>query len=642
MRVLIGFIFLLSSSLHLSADNAEDVLKYYRFFEKYKKTNDSLKTINLNKAFDILQKDATIGLGKTTGLVYFHKGYEFYNVGDYDNCLNSFFEAEKNFLYIGDSCLLKDAWFNIGNVISVLGNNRVAIDYLQKSKEIPRCENTGSSDILFHYNLGLLLSSIKLHKDALKEHKTALTFDFQTESDELNRYLAKMAVNYELYKLGFIDSAILGHHQVLSDPISHKYSEDILYYGYRELGTFHIAKNNIDSAEFFFEEARKIEKTGFYQEYKSMDLVNLMQLNLAKQNFEKVIELGKKAITITQKLGNNERTRKILQLLTSAHLGIKNWKGAFLYKSRLSQLNDSLRAENIKLDYLLAEINKSRSNEIKLKESISTKRNDIDSLMNWLVWLGSIVVLTSILIIVLVTNRNKIKQLNSRLLESNQRKDTILTTLTHDIRTPLIDTTNLLKLVEMKALGEKDKDDMIESVKAKIDVLLLNVDSILHWSIGQINNEAANPQMVKVDQIVASTVSFIKNQASAKNVGIDITKVDNQEIFADENQLIIVLRNILGNAVKFSRPNTSVSIETSNQNDFVDISIADNGPGLTQQEIGKIMKGDSVFSSKENKNGTGVGLKLVKQYLALNNGILLIKSTVGEGATFTVRLKKPA
>jgi len=146
------------------------------YFE-YKTSNKEKAQGYLNLAFEELKADSNKTLGKDQGLIYYNKAYQYYNDGDYKTNLNCFFNAERNFSFRNDSCLLKDALFNIGNVISVLGNNKAAIQYFIASNDIKDCSNNGTSNILYHYNLGLLFSSIDQHSEALKHFEKALTFD---------------------------------------------------------------------------------------------------------------------------------------------------------------------------------------------------------------------------------------------------------------------------------------------------------------------------------------------------------------------------------------------------------------------------------------------------------------------------------
>jgi len=91
--------------------------------------------------------------------------------------------------------------FNIRNIISILGDNESAIQYLLKSSRIKNCKSSGTTTKLYHYNIGLLFSSIDLHEDALREFNLAIDAPIEKESDYLNDYLYELGKNYENFKL---------------------------------------------------------------------------------------------------------------------------------------------------------------------------------------------------------------------------------------------------------------------------------------------------------------------------------------------------------------------------------------------------------------------------------------------------------
>lgn len=609
------------------------------YFE-YKTSNKEKAQGYLNLAFEELKADNNKTLGKDQGLIYYNKAYQYYNDGDYKSSLNCFFNAERNFSFSKDSCLLKDALFNIGNVISVLGNNKAAIQYFIASNDIKDCSNNGTSDILYHYNLGLLFSSIDQHSEALKHFEKALTFDKKIGSDKLNLYLSQLAANSEKHKLGLIKDAITGHLLILKDSFSQKYPEDLLYYGYSELGSFYLDNQQIDSAKFYFKLAKNIEKTAYKEEYELMDLLNQTSLELAAKRYASAIEYGRKSLGLSKELGNIERSKKSLVYLVEAYENSNQWKDAFLYLSNLSQLVDSIHQENTKLDYLISEISKSKRIEKLLETQVSKSTVEINTLNLFLIWLASISIVCIVFLVFLFLAKRKKDHLYKKLDISNQNKDKIFRTLTHDIRTPLLDINNVLDLFQMEVITEDHRNTIVNTIREKVEHLRLNVDSILQWSIGQIKGAKVKKESNSTRELITTAKDFVSNQSSLKDVEINITEaLDDYIVNVDSSQMHIILRNVFGNAIKFSDRGSKILVRTGQKPKYTYIEIEDFGKGMSDQEIKKILS-DEQYTNDPSKLGVGVGLKLVKEYLAINNGELTIQSTPKKGSTFIIKIFK--
>ncbi|MGB1037364.1 MAG: ATP-binding protein [Bacteroidia bacterium] len=607
-----------------------------QFLEAIENNDTSARRLLLQAAQE-LEDGYSLGIGP--GQIFFYQGYDYYNSGDYANSLKCFFAAEKNFIYIKDSCKLKDALFNIGNVISIMGDNRTAIKYFTESSKITSCKKVSTSTMLYHYNLGLLFSAIDKHEDARNQFQIAVDSKIESPQDTLNLYLSILALNFEDSKLGQNDEAISSHLKVLKDSFIYRFPMDLLYYAYSDLGKFYIEKNNADSAEYYFLKSRAIPKTEYVEEYQLMDMLNCASLHNEKKEYKKSIMYGTKALERSRLLGNIERQKKALQFLIVSYEEQEKWQEAYKYTTKLHQITDSLEAEQTKMEYLVNEIEQNHEELASLENAVVHKTKTVDQLSNWIAWLAILSLIIALVSFILYKSKKKQDLLNKKLSLSNKNKEKILRTLTHDIRTPLIDINNVLDLFEMDALSPTDKNKIVLTIRKKVDHLMDNVDSILQWSISQIKGANAVKRTTTTLELVESAIEFVKNQATAKNINIILEDFPNDiSVEVDKSQIVIVLRNILGNAIKFSKPGGQILLFSRKTKSSASIDIQDFGKGISEQNIKKILD-NSPFTLDSSNSGTGVGLKLAKEYLALNNGVLSIESTPKIGSTFTVELR---
>jgi signal transduction histidine kinase len=326
--------------------------------------------------------------------------------------------------------------------------------------------------------------------------------------------------------------------------------------------------------------------------------------------------------------------------LVEAHEKSNQWKDAFLYLSNLSQLVDSIHRENTKLDYLISEISKSKRIEKVLESKVSKNTVEINTLNLFLIWLASISIVCIVFLVFLFLAKRKKDQLYKKLDISNQNKDKIFRTLTHDIRTPLVDINNVLDLFQMDVITEDDRNTIVNTIRGKVEHLTLNVDSILQWSIGQIKGAKVKKEANNTRELILTAKEFVSNQSSLKNIEIDITEaMDDHIVNVDARQMHIILRNVFGNAIKFSTRGSKILVRTGQKSKYTYIEVEDFGKGMTDQEIKKILS-EEQYTNDPSKLGVGVGLKLVKEYLAINNGELTIQSTFDKGSTFTIKIYK--
>ncbi|MBE9480652.1 MAG: HAMP domain-containing histidine kinase, partial [Bacteroidetes bacterium] len=113
-------------------------------------------------------------------------------------------------------------------------------------------------------------------------------------------------------------------------------------------------------------------------------------------------------------------------------------------------------------------------------------------------------------------------------------------------------------------------------------------------------------------------------------------------VFADNNTINTVLRNLFSNAIKFTQQKGKVKITARNIDDFIEITIADSGIGIKPEDIKKLFGIDIGFSTvgTDNEKGTGLGLILCKEFIEKNNGKIWVESELGKGSNFIFTLPK--
>ncbi|HWB35826.1 MAG TPA: ATP-binding protein [Rugosimonospora sp.] len=172
------------------------------------------------------------------------------------------------------------------------------------------------------------------------------------------------------------------------------------------------------------------------------------------------------------------------------------------------------------------------------------------------------------------------------------------------------------------------------------------VSELLELSRLQGGEPLPEPTPVAVDRLVAEVVDRSRTEATAKGIELVVTGTKGLRAYGSESQLMTALANLVENAVAYSRdavedaPPPLVTIGTRLDDDHVEISVADQGIGIEHKDLDRIFerfyRADKARSRATG--GTGLGLAIVKHIATNHGGLVSVRSKVGEGSTFTLRL----
>jgi signal transduction histidine kinase/ligand-binding sensor domain-containing protein len=238
----------------------------------------------------------------------------------------------------------------------------------------------------------------------------------------------------------------------------------------------------------------------------------------------------------------------------------------------------------------------------------------------------------------------EIEQSREELQNLNSKKDLIFSILSHDLRSPLTTLKGFLGLLidHPDALSKQDLQRYATSIRNSVTTSLDLIDNTLFWSLSQTGNIQCNPTPVQLAPVFEKIKDLYQLTAEKKHLTINFPSTNGLAVFADENMVYVLLRNLVSNAIKFTPEMNTIRVDASDNGKDVSVSVKDSGIGMTSEEINKIFLFDNPMVKKgtSSEKGTGLGLILCKKFVELNKGKLLIESKVGVGSVFTVVLPK--
>lgn len=238
----------------------------------------------------------------------------------------------------------------------------------------------------------------------------------------------------------------------------------------------------------------------------------------------------------------------------------------------------------------------------------------------------------------------EIEQSREELENLNRKKDLIFSILSHDLRSPLTTLKGFLGLLidHNDAISREDIQRYATSIRNSVTTSLDLIDNTLFWSLSQTGNIQCTPTSVHLSPVFEKIKGLYQLTAEKKHLTITFPSTNGLAVFADENMVYVLLRNLVSNAIKFTPEMNTIRVEVSENDDDVSVSVKDSGIGMTSEEINKIFMFDNPMVKKgtSSEKGTGLGLILCKKFVEVNKGKLLIESKVGVGSVFTVVLPK--
>ncbi len=232
----------------------------------------------------------------------------------------------------------------------------------------------------------------------------------------------------------------------------------------------------------------------------------------------------------------------------------------------------------------------------------------------------------------------------TNLKEANATKDQFYSIIAHDLRNPL---SAILGFTELILMDEKNKNkeenrEFLKIIKETILHTANLLNNLLTWSRSQLGDIEFRPEIYRLTQLIDDNIAFVKGQATQKNITIHSHIAPECTIFGDVNMVNTIIRNLLSNAIKFTPDSGEVNIKADMTPTFCEVSISDNGIGISPSDQSNLFDSGTKFTSEGTnaEKGTGLGLLLSKEFIEKHRGSIFVKSELGKGSTFTFTLPR--
>lgn len=410
------------------------------------------------------------------------------------------------------------------------------------------------------------------------------------------------------------------------------------------LGSVESKRKNYRAALKYYHEALPILLVSSPKE-EPLILANMARNYELIRDYDKAEELSLKAVLLARKYAIPQYSMMGFMNLSSVYKAKGNYREALKYLDSANRLEFRLLSQRVLVQ--VQEFN----NRIEMeKQAVLNKQLEYDQRITQSRF-RIMLVLSILLFVVLISaggfliyqhrQRVRMHMMMTRLDQSNLVLRRFISILAHDLRSPfnsILGFSELLK--EDKELTEKDRAQAINSLYSSSRSTFQLLERLLEWSRLQSGMMSPDKRSFDLNAQVREIFSLHEHFATKKEIALEFDAEGIVEIFADPDMVQTIIRNLVTNAIKFTRQGGKVTVTIETFDNTVVIKVKDTGVGMKPEVVGKLFRLEENYKSKgtAGEPGTGLGLILCKEYVDMHDGTIEVTSEPGVGSTFTVKL----
>jgi len=525
-----------------------------------------------------------------------------------------------------DYCAKKGLTMRIANVYYVQNRFPEAIKYFKENYELElNCKST-STLLKQFYNIQAVLNTIGFCYERSNMLDSAGAF-YQKDLD----FIASSKQKGKLPKYALNDAGAIA---------------------LDNLGSIYLKQGTLDKAEKLLKESIAINYSGG-DDAKIPPLIKLANLYIKRKNFNLANVMLVRADSILLKKPNTEFQSRWHNAKSDLYNALGNFKLAFDHQKKYLLLRDSLNKDLIKVSSINVE--KEFANlEQKYELQNLEKKDAIKDI--YLIFIASLLLMVIIIVVLLQRNNKQSKknhqitklhnhELQETLLkleDANQNYARVMKVMAHDLRNPLGGISGIAQLLITDNKFPEEEKDSLEAIKSSADSALEMINEILNAVLSKNDEKNIVKVPVNIQVLLTQCVSLLKFKADEKNQKLMLSEFDELTVNVNKEKIWRVFNNIIVNAIKFSHPNSTITINVEAEDKHFLVSVIDNGIGIPPEFESKIF---DIFTEtkREGTSGEkpyGLGLSISKQIVEAHYGKIWYEPNPSGGTVFHIRLPK--
>ncbi len=580
-------------------------------------------------------------------------GYYYSAKGEMDKAL----EYNKNALEVANKYKLNEAKVkalnNMGLDYWYQENHASALTQFLEALSVVKDGDDIKMITVLNNNIALLYHSNKDYDTALEFYEVSKKYSLDNNNEKLQASIVLNIVGVYIAQERFVEA---DRDIDKSIEIFEKFdSTEWLINAYLIKGDIAIGKDNYQIALEWLNKAEKLCNeldygTGYTSVYKSLATVYLKL-----KDFNTAETYALKGLKISKELNITETVNKFHFILSDVYHEKGDYKKAYEYLNDYQLLYEKSAKEKFKSGLSVALSKKKFENQ---KELLIDEQNKAIAKQKNYVYLAIAALIVVLLFLLMIFRANRLQKKYTRelqekqnalilhdaeLVESNKTKDRLFSIIAHDLRGPIGSFHSLMELYLDNSLSKEESNYILPKALQEIKGISRMLNNLLIWAKTQMTGIEVKKQNIDIQKTVEDTVLLLTPFADGKNIFIKNSIPKNIISYSDKNNINIVMRNLISNAIKFTNNNGEILIKLIEKDDKLQIEVRDNGVGMDLETLDKLFKKNNTDSTygTNNEKGTGLGLSLSKEMVESNGGKLWVTSFPDQGSSiyFTIPIK---
>lgn len=568
---------------------------------------------------------------------------------------------------LGDLSGQSRALENIGWVYYRQGQWQKSFEYSERAYDLAIEANDQLQAARLMNNMGALYYEQQNFPMAIQQFKKG--YELATKVNDLAtriRSLNNVALN--LAQTNQLDSAMAYASRSI-ELNKNAGSPYLTSFAHRVVGDVYLAKGNYDSAQAIYARALDLAQKQGVKSFEAGVLHRLGNVYLLAGKLDQAEKLLHYSIELSSENGFLDELSKSHRYLSRVYEVRGNIPEAFFHQSQYLLLNDSLlnksNRDRLALLQDMFEKNLEESELELLKAQNENQAYRLKTSRRYTIFFAITAFLVGALGVRLYFLNKNVKSINEdltikqqkieeqnlalenqsvQLLEMNETKNKLFSILGHDLRGPISQVKSVVDLLLAGHLSKEEFDELLLILNKDIDSVNFTLNNTLKWSMTQLDGFRVNPTLFDLSEVVDNSLKLLQASFNEKKLTIFNQMESKFEIFADQDLIEVVVRNILNNAVKFSNEGDAVTIYSDADDHWAHWYVLDQGVGMNEEQINLLLTDSySLTKSKpgtKNEKGSGLGLQLTKEFTRKCGGDITIDSRPGHGTKFCVRLPR--
>lgn len=642
------FILLITfTSLHFSQTSIDSIYKSISAFEDSsrarilledtwkRRSNEPLVAIQLGKEALSIFKNIGDLSGQARANNYL--GIVYTNIGAIDVANTYHVEALKIAQLANDLTQVAYSYNNLGEIFRIKNDIVKATENIQRAIQIFESNNDQRGLAYCYVNLARLYNSQDDFNKAIEFFDKAKNIAQQLDLNDMHgRILLSIA------RIAQRNGDYLRAEETYN-TLEKIYNKSNYLKGiagvWRGLGELAYTKKNYNEALDYITKSIELNRKIFNPEGEINSLNSIARIYITLNNITAGNNFLSLALNKAKEINSPTLTALTYKTYYELFKQVGKLDSALYYHEKYHSLKDSIvtKEEIIKLGELesLIKIEKAERD----KEIIQKELENQTKQRNYLIIIAILSILLAIILLIRYFDKKKIsEELNS----INIVREKFFRIIAHDLREPFSATFTALGLLKEQYddLSEAEKKEAIEMVGGLIKKDFDLLENLLMWAKNQRKEIKFKPDKLTLKPIINKIIQLIETRLNSKNISLDIEISESFEVFADEQMLNTIFRNIIFNAVKFTNINGHIKISGECLNGNCVIKVADDGVGMDKDTVKDLFALDRKTVSKgtAGESGSGLGMILVKEFVDAHKGTITIESEPGKGTTVILSL----